>query len=183
MKIIVTGAAGFIGANLLRALNERGETDILAVDNLSKSEKFRNLAEFEIADYLDKGEFLERLRRRELPRPDVIFHQGACSDTMESDGRYMMANNFRYSSELRDWCQNSGIPLIYASSAAVYGMGPVFTEMRAAERPLNVYGYSKLLFDHVVQRRLAAGTRAPVVSLWPSWARPRQAMPSSLGRP
>ncbi len=164
MKIIVTGAAGFIGANLLRALNERGETDILAVDNLARAEKFRNLAEFDIGDYLDKNEFLERVRRRELLRPDVIFHQGACSDTMESDGRYMMANNFRYSSELLDWCQNSGIPMIYASSAAVYGMGPVFSEMRAAERPLNVYGYSKLLFDHVVRRQLD-GSRAPVVGL------------------
>jgi len=164
MKIIVTGAAGFIGANILRALNERGETDILAVDNLARSEKFRNLAEFDIADYLDKTEFLDRVRRRELPRPDVIFHEGACSDTMESDGRYMMENNFRYSSELLDWCQNSGIVLIYASSAAVYGLGPVFAEARSAERPLNVYGYSKLLFDHVVRRRLAA-SKTPVVGL------------------
>jgi len=164
MKIIVTGAAGFIGANILRALNERGETDILAVDNLTRSEKFRNLAEFEIADYLDKAEFLERVRRREMPRPDVIFHQGACSDTMESDGRYMMENNFRYSSELLDWCQNSGIVLVYASSAAVYGLGPVFSEVRTAERPLNVYGYSKVLFDQVVRRRLAA-SKTPVVGL------------------
>jgi ADP-L-glycero-D-manno-heptose 6-epimerase len=164
MKIIVTGAAGFIGANMLRALNERGETDILAVDNLTRAEKFRNLAEFEIADYLDKTEFLERVRRRELARPEVVFHEGACSDTMETDGRYMMANNFRYSSELLDWCQGSGIPLIYASSAAVYGMGPVFSEVRSAERPLNVYGYSKLLFDQVVRRQLPQA-RAPVVGL------------------
>jgi len=164
MKIIVTGAAGFIGANLLRALNERGETDILAVDNLTRSEKFRNLAEFEIADYLDKAEFLERLRRRELPRPEVVFHEGACSDTMESDGRYMMANNFRYSADLLDWCQSSAIALIYASSASVYGMGPVFSELRSAERPLNVYGYSKLLFDQFVRRQLPAA-RAPVVGL------------------
>ncbi len=164
MKIIVTGAAGFIGANLLRALNERGETDILAVDNLTRSEKFGNLAEFEIADYLDKREFLERLRRRELPRPEVIFHQGACSDTMESDGRYMMENNFRYSVELLEWCLNSGIALVYASSAAVYGLGPAFVELRGAERPLNVYGYSKLLFDQVVRRRLD-GSKTPVVGL------------------
>jgi ADP-L-glycero-D-manno-heptose 6-epimerase len=164
MKIVVTGAAGFIGANVLRGLNERGETDILAVDNLTRSEKFRNLAEFEIADYLDKNDFLERLRRRELPRPDVIFHQGACSDTMEGDGRYMMENNFRYSCELLEWCQGSGIPLVYASSAAVYGLGPTFSEQRSAERPLNVYGYSKLLFDDVVRRRLPA-LKAPVVGL------------------
>jgi ADP-L-glycero-D-manno-heptose 6-epimerase len=165
MKIIVTGAAGFIGANLLRALNYRGESDILAVDNLTRSEKFRNLAEFEIADYLDKTEFLERVRRRELPRPDVIFHQGACSDTMEMDGRYMMANNYRFSAELLDWCQSSGIVLIYASSGAVYGLGPVFSEVRSAERPLNVYGYSKLLFDQVVRRQLAAGSKTPVVGM------------------
>jgi ADP-L-glycero-D-manno-heptose 6-epimerase len=164
MKIFVTGAAGFIGANLLAALNKRGESGILAVDNLTRSEKFRNLAEFEIADYLDKGEFLARLRRRELPRPDVVFHQGACSDTMESDGRYMMENNYRYSLELLDWCQEISVPLIYASSAAVYGMGPAFIERREAERPLNVYGYSKLLFDHVVRRRIAS-LSAPVVGL------------------
>jgi ADP-L-glycero-D-manno-heptose 6-epimerase len=164
MKIIVTGAAGFIGANLLRALNERGETDILAVDNLGRSEKFRNLAEFDIADYLDKNEFIERVRRHELPRPDVVFHQGACSDTMESDGRYMMENNFRYSSDLLDWCETAGVPLIYASSAAVYGLGPVFSEQRSAERPLNIYGYSKLLFDQVVRRRVAEA-KAPIVGL------------------
>jgi len=164
MKIIVTGAAGFIGANILRALNERGETDILAVDNLAQAEKFRNLVDFDIADYLDKTDFLQRVRQRELPRPDVIFHQGACSDTLESDGRYMMENNFRYSSELLDWCQNSGIVLIYASSAAVYGAGPVFAEVRGAERPLNVYGYSKLLFDHVVRRRLES-SKTPVIGL------------------
>jgi ADP-L-glycero-D-manno-heptose 6-epimerase len=135
------------------------------VDNLTESAKFRNLAEFDIADYLDKGEFLERLRRRELPRPEVVFHQGACSDTMESDGRYMMANNYRYSVELFDWCQSNAVPLIYASSASVYGLGPVFSEVRSAERPLNVYGYSKLLFDHYVRRRLAVGSAAPVVGL------------------
>jgi ADP-L-glycero-D-manno-heptose 6-epimerase len=164
MKIIVTGAAGFIGANLLRALNERGETDILAVDNLTRSDKFRNLAEFEIADYLDKADFLERVRRRELPRPDVVFHQGACSDTLETNGHYMMENNFRYSVELLDWCEHNAITLIYASSAAVYGLGPMFTEARNAERPLNVYGYSKLLFDQVVRRRLASAS-APVIGL------------------
>jgi len=165
MKIIVTGAAGFIGANLLRGLNYRGETDILAVDNLTRSEKFRNLSESDVADYLDKTEFIERVRRRELPRPDVIFHQGACSDTMEADGRYMMENNFRFSMELLEWCQSSGIMLVYASSGSVYGLGPVFSEVRSAERPLNVYGYSKLLFDQVVRRQLAAGIKAPVVGL------------------
>jgi ADP-L-glycero-D-manno-heptose 6-epimerase len=165
MKIVVTGAAGFIGANLLRALNYRGENEILAVDNLARAEKFRNLAEFEIADFLDKEEFIDRVRRRALPRPDIVFHQGACSDTMETDGRYMMANNFRYSADLLDWCQEGGTVLIYASSAAVYGLGPAFSETRSAERPLNIYGYSKLLFDQVVRRRLALGSKAPVVGL------------------
>jgi ADP-L-glycero-D-manno-heptose 6-epimerase len=165
MKIVVTGAAGFIGANLLRALNYRGESEILAVDNLAFADKFRNLAEFDIADFLDKDEFLARVRRRELARPDIVFHQGACSNTTETDGRYMMSNNFRYSVDLLDWCQESRVPLVYASSAAVYGLGPAFAETRSAERPLNVYGYSKLLFDQVVRRRIAAGAKAPRVGL------------------
>jgi ADP-L-glycero-D-manno-heptose 6-epimerase len=164
MKIIVTGAAGFIGANNVRALNDRGETDIVAVDNLTRSEKFRNLADCEIADYLDKSEFIELVRRRALPKPDLVFHQGACSDTMESDGRYMLENNYRYSLALLDWCQQLGVPFIYASSASVYGLGPVFTEDRAHEKPLNVYGYSKFLFDQIVRRRMHA-LAAPVIGL------------------
>ena len=164
MKIIVTGAAGFIGANNVKALNERGETDIVAVDNLRRAEKFRNLADCEIADYLDKAEFIELLRRRALPKPDLVFHQGACSDTMESDGRYMIENNYRYSLALLEWCQALRVPFIYASSGSVYGLGPVFREDRAHEKPLNVYGYSKFLFDQVVRRRMHA-LAAPVVGL------------------
>jgi ADP-L-glycero-D-manno-heptose 6-epimerase len=164
MKIIVTGAAGFIGANNVRALNERGETDIVAVDNLTRSEKFRNLTDCEIADYLDKSEFIELVRRRALPKPDVVFHQGACSDTMEADGRYMLENNYRYSLALLDWCQASRVPFIYASSGSVYGLGPVFKEDRAYEKPLNVYGYSKFLFDQIVRRRMHA-LSAPVIGL------------------
>lgn len=164
MKIIVTGAAGFIGANNVKALNARGETDIVAVDNLTRAEKFRNLTDCEIADYLDKREFLELVRRRALPKPDVVFHQGACSDTMESDGRYMMDNNFRYSLALLDWCQELRVPFIYASSGAVYGLGPGFTEERAHEKPLNVYGYSKFLFDQIVRQRMQA-LSAPVIGL------------------
>jgi len=156
MKIIVTGAAGFIGSNIVKALNARGVTDIVAVDNLARAEKIPNLADCEIADYLDKQDFIERIRADEFD-VDVaaVLHQGACSDTMEADGRYMMENNYRYSLELLDWCQRLEIALIYASSASVYGAGPTFREAREHERPLNVYGYSKFLFDQVVRRRLA----------------------------
>jgi ADP-L-glycero-D-manno-heptose 6-epimerase len=164
MTIIVTGAAGFVGANNVRALNDLGERDIIAVDNLTWSEKFRNLADCEIADYLDKTEFRELIRHRALPKPDVVFHQGACSDTMETDGRYMLDNNFRYSLELLRWCQDLGVPFIYASSGSVYGLGPVFAENRTNEKPLNVYGYSKFLFDQVVRRELGQ-FKAPVIGL------------------
>jgi ADP-L-glycero-D-manno-heptose 6-epimerase len=153
MNVIVTGAAGFIGANLVRALNKQGETDIVAVDNLTRADKFRNLVDGEIADYLDKSEFRALLARSALRRPQIVFHQGACSDTMAADGRYMLDNNFRYSLELLDWCQANGVPFIYASSASVYGLGPVYSESRNHEKPLNVYGYSKFLFDQIVRRR------------------------------
>jgi ADP-L-glycero-D-manno-heptose 6-epimerase len=162
--VIVTGAAGFVGANNVKALNGRGVTDILAVDNLTRSEKFRNLADCDIADYLDKVEFRELVRRRALPKPAVVFHQGACSDTMESDGRYMLDNNFRYTLEIFRWCQELGVPLVYASSGSVYGLGPDFSEDRTHERPLNVYGYSKFLFDQVLRRALPT-LRAPAVGL------------------
>lgn len=164
MKIIVTGAAGFIGANNLKALNLRGETDIVAVDNLTRADKFRNLVDCEIADYLDKADFIDRVRRRALPPPAVVFHQGACSDTMETDGRYMLENNYRYTLDLFEWCQQARVPFIYASSAAVYGLSPTFAEDRANERPLNVYGYSKFLFDQVLRQRLGSLT-APVIGL------------------
>lgn len=150
--IIVTGAAGFIGANLVRALNDRGETDVIAVDNLTRADKFRNLVDCEIADYIDKQEFQAQLPKFTHVR--AILHQGACSDTMESDGRYMMENNYRYSLNLLRHASVHRIPFIYASSAAIYGGSERFTETPECERPLNVYGYSKLLFDRVVARRL-----------------------------
>jgi ADP-L-glycero-D-manno-heptose 6-epimerase len=159
MYYVVTGAAGFIGSNLVNALNERGETDIIAVDNLRKGEKFRNLADCEIADYFDKEQFLSELASG-IFDGDIaaVIHQGACSDTTEADGRYMMHNNFRYSMALLDYCQDQEVPLLYASSASVYGAGPGFKEERQHENPLNVYGYSKLLFDQVVRRRLGERT-------------------------
>jgi len=155
MYYVVTGACGFIGANLVKALNERGISDIIAVDNLTKADKFLNLTDCEIADYLDKQEFLDLVENGQLDGGvEAILHQGACSDTMETDGRYMMANNYRCSLSLLDFCADQEIPLLYASSASVYGGGGVFREERGFEAPLNVYGYSKFLFDQVVRRRL-----------------------------
>ena len=156
MTLIVTGAAGFIGSNIVKALNERGETDIVAVDNLTRADKFKNLVDCEIAEYVDKKDFLEVVESGELGGDiDAVLHQGACSDTMEADGRYMIENNYRYSLSLLEWCQEEGVPFIYASSASVYGGGSVFREEREFEAPLNVYGYSKFLFDQAVRPRLA----------------------------
>lgn len=162
--IIVTGGAGFIGANLIQALNRLGREDVLVVDDMRDGHKFANLADLRICDYLDREEFLRRLQRGAHFGPvEQVFHQGACSVTTEWDGRYMLANNFEYSKVLLHYCQARSAPLIYASSAAVYGAGRGFRETPECERPLNVYGYSKLLFDQYVRRfpRL----RAPVVGL------------------
>ncbi|HTN94353.1 MAG TPA: ADP-glyceromanno-heptose 6-epimerase [Gallionella sp.] len=154
MYYIITGAAGFIGSNLVHALNQRGENNIIAVDNLKNADKFKNLVDCEIADYIDKQVFLEKLQDGFFDGLiSAVLHQGACSDTMETDGRYMMVNNYQYSLELLDYCQNEEIPLLYASSASVYGGGSVFKESREYESPLNVYAYSKFLFDQIVRRR------------------------------
>ncbi|MFV2028703.1 ADP-glyceromanno-heptose 6-epimerase [Neisseria sp. S1] len=164
MTIIVTGAAGFIGSNIVKALNERGITDIIAVDNLTKGEKFKNLVSCEIAHYLDKHEFIRQVREHTLLYDDIqaVFHEGACSDTMEHNGLYMMENNYQYTLDLLDWCQDERIPFLYASSAAVYGKGEIFREERELEAPLNVYGYSKFLFDQIVRRRMEQGLTAQV---------------------
>jgi ADP-L-glycero-D-manno-heptose 6-epimerase len=163
LTIVVTGAAGFIGSNLVKALNARGHTRVLAVDDLTDGDKIANLVDCEIADYLDKDEFLVRLTDGDFDdEVGAILHQGACSDTMETDGRYMMRNNYRYSVSLLEHCQDNDIPFLYASSASVYGGGTVFREAREHEAPLNVYGYSKLLFDQYVRRMLPERT-APVV--------------------
>ncbi|MFD2366028.1 ADP-glyceromanno-heptose 6-epimerase [Pseudoduganella sp. GCM10020061] len=150
--ILVTGAAGFIGSNLVHALCARG-ADVFAVDNLSRADKFHNIVDTSIADFLDKDVFLERLQRGDYAgKFSAVFHEGACSDTMEQDGRYMMKNNYDYSVALFEYCQRERIPFIYASSAAVYGASETFAEERGNEKPLNVYGYSKFLFDQYVRR-------------------------------
>lgn len=156
MYTIVTGAAGFIGSNIVKALNDRGITDVIAVDNLTKADKFKNLIDCEIADYLDKRDFLERIKKGEFDgKVRAIFHEGACSDTMETDGHYMMENNYRYSLALLDWCQANHVQFLYASSAATYGATTTFKEEREFEGPLNVYGYSKFLFDQIVRQRMS----------------------------
>jgi ADP-L-glycero-D-manno-heptose 6-epimerase len=155
MTYIVTGAAGFIGSNIVKALNDRGITDIVAVDDLNEADKFKNLVDCEIAEYVDRKDFLEVVESGELGNNiTAILHQGACSDTMETDGRYMMENNYRYSLSLLEWCLEEAVPLIYASSASVYGAGTTFKEDRSFEAPLNVYGYSKFLFDQAVRARI-----------------------------
>jgi ADP-L-glycero-D-manno-heptose 6-epimerase len=163
MYYIVTGAAGFIGSKLVEGLNRRGITEIIAVDNLAHADKFRNLSGCEIADYVDQAELPARLDSLE-GSIEAVLHQGACSDTLETDGRFMMDNNYAYSRRLLEWCQEEEVPLLYASSASVYGSGPDYREERACERPLNIYGYSKFLFDQLVRSRLAEAS-AQIVGL------------------
>lgn len=159
--IIVTGGAGFIGSNIVHGLNARGISDILVVDDLSDGRKCLNLADADIRDYADKDDFLRRLQAGEDFGPvEAVFHEGACSSTTEWDGRYVMAVNYEYSKALLGWCTARRVPLIYASSASVYGMGPVFREAREFERPLNMYAYSKFLFDcHLRSLRPAPDTQ------------------------
>ena len=152
MTYIVTGAAGFIGANLVKALNARGITRVIAVDDLTQGERFTNLVDCQIEDYLDKEEFIEVLDKGVFNGTvSAVLHQGACSDTTESNGRYMMQNNYRYSRWLLDFCVAQKTPFIYASSAAIYGDLTQFRESPECEKPLNVYGYSKHLFDQFVR--------------------------------
>jgi len=152
--IIVTGGAGFIGSNLVKALNDKGLSDVLVVDDLTDGTKFRNLLDCQVIDYLDIDEFLQMVKQEKdfTEKVEAIFHQGACSTTTEWDGRYMMENNYTYSKELLHYCLNLKIPFIYASSAAVYGTGENFKEVKENESPVNVYGYSKYLFDEYVRR-------------------------------
>ncbi|MBL0094054.1 MAG: ADP-glyceromanno-heptose 6-epimerase [Piscinibacter sp.] len=156
MKVVVTGAAGMIGSNIVQGLNAIGIDDVIAVDNLTNGAKYRNLLGAKISDYFDKTDFYARFARHEFGKIDAVLHEGACSDTMQHDGRYMLDTNYRCSKDLLDACQAQGTRLLYASSAATYGGSASFREEPQFEQPLNVYGYSKLLFDNVVRRMLPA---------------------------
>lgn len=153
--IVVTGSAGFIGSNIVKGLNAQGRKDILVVDDLTDGTKFANLADLDIADYMDKDEFIAAIISGEDLDIEVVFHQGACSSTTEWDGKFMMENNYNYSKDLLHYCLDFGIPFLYASSAATYGgRSDSFIEDRQYEKPLNVYGYSKFLFDQYVREIL-----------------------------
>lgn len=163
--IIVTGGAGFIGSNIVRGLNKRGLNNILIVDDLSDGNKIKNIEDCDIEDYMDKDEFLTRINQGiEFGGPAAIYHEGACSDTMETDGRFIMQTNYEYSKSLFHYCGEHSIPFIYASSASVYGGGEIFKEDPSNEQALNAYAYSKLLFDRYVRKNRHASD-AQVVGL------------------
>src|SRR5476649_322687 len=151
--IVVTGGAGFIGSNIVKSLNKLGYSDILVVDNLKDGTKFINMVELNITDYMDKEDFIASIvAGDDFGDIEAVFHEGACSSTTEWDGKYMMDNNYQYSKELLHFCLERSIPFLYASSAATYGgRTENFIEQRQYEQPLNVYGYSKFLFDQYVR--------------------------------
>ncbi len=164
--IIVTGGAGFIGSNIVRHLNAAGVKDILVVDDLSDGHKIFNLADCDLADYLDMDDFLARILADEKFASGVqgIFHQGACTDTTEWDGRFMMQTNFNYSKHLLHYCSKNNIPLVYASSGSVYGTGTDFAVDRSCENPINAYAFSKLMFDQYV-RHVRTELESPAIGL------------------
>lgn len=158
LRVVVTGAAGMIGSNLVHGLNAIGIDDVIAVDDLTDGPKYRNLLGAKISDYFDRSDFYGRFARREFGKVDAVLHQGACSDTMVHDGKYMLDTNYRCSKDLLDACRAQDVRLLYASSAATYGGSASFREEPTFEQPLNVYGWSKLLFDNVVRRLMPSAT-------------------------
>jgi ADP-L-glycero-D-manno-heptose 6-epimerase len=163
--IVVTGGAGFIGSQLIRHLNQQGITDILVVDRMGTSDKYRNLVGLSFSDYVDKDTFIEQLDSL-AAGAKTVFHQGACSSTTETDGTYMMANNYTYSKRLLAWCLDNTVDFLYASSASVYGNGEQgFSETPGSEAPLNVYGFSKWVFDQHVRAQLAQQPTSQILGL------------------
>jgi len=164
--IVVTGSNGFIGSNLIKGLNEMGIKDIIAVDDHSNLELKENIAHCEIQDYIDIEEFLDKVVSNQFDNKGIraIFHQGACSNTMEWDAEYLYKNNLLYSKELLKLSKKLNIPLIYASSASVYGSGKEFKEFIEHEDPINLYAYSKFKFDQIVRKELEDST-AQIVGL------------------
>ncbi|MFI5280788.1 MAG: ADP-glyceromanno-heptose 6-epimerase [Gemmatimonadales bacterium] len=161
---IVTGGAGFIGSNIIRALNAAGSNDIVVVEDFSKGDKRAQLEGCRFQELMERKEFLTRIAGRGIGNVDTVFHQGACTDTMEHDARLMMELNLDTSQALLEWALRRDIPMVYASSAAVYGASTAFTEVPENEKPLNVYGESKLKFDHLVRRAMGEA-RATLVGL------------------
>lgn len=163
--IIVTGGAGFIGSNLVRRLNSAGRSDILVVDDLRHARKILNLSDCRIAEYMDLHEFQHRLEAgTDFGRVEAVFHQGACTDTTEWNGLLMMRLNHEFSKRVLDWTVPRRVPLVYASSASVYGAGRESAVDEDFERPINVYAFSKLMFDRHVRQRTHE-FRAPVIGL------------------
>jgi ADP-L-glycero-D-manno-heptose 6-epimerase len=154
--LIVTGGAGFIGSNIVKELNRLGREDVLVVDDLEQGEKFLNISDLKILDYMDKDDYIEKLKNDHhlLEKTEAVFHEGACSDTTEWDGKFMMENNYEYSKVIFNHSMKKNFQFIYASSASVYGDNTVFDENEKNEKVLNVYAYSKLLFDNYVRKYL-----------------------------
>jgi ADP-L-glycero-D-manno-heptose 6-epimerase len=160
--IILTGGAGFIGSNLLSALNAKGVTDVIVVD---RRDRLRNLDDLKFSDLMQPDEFARAIERKSLPdRIGAIFHQGACADTTCTDGHYMINNNFTFSKSILHFALSRKVPLVYASSAAVYGGSSASAPSRENERPLNLYALSKLAFDNHV-RIVAAKSQSTVAGL------------------
>ncbi|MDA3963254.1 MAG: ADP-glyceromanno-heptose 6-epimerase [Planctomycetota bacterium] len=162
--IIVTGGAGFIGSNLVHALNTAGEDDIVVVDDLTEGDKCRNLSRARFSDLIDSEALFERLDQ--LPKPRAVLHQGACSSTTERNGRFLLANNIDYSKRLISWCLEREVPVLFAGSASVYGDGERgFSDDDAScEEPLNAYAFSKWVVDGWIRKQLPA-LRSQLVSL------------------